>query len=402
MIRVVLRHEPLQRRILSYLLPIDIVRHIKYYLLSYFYLAMGLCAFGQTPPVDLANISLGDLLNAKIIRSHSNQAAHVAIVEGREGVPEGNLDWKRFHFSLSYIDVKFDGYKKGTSDLSVDNVLWSGPTSGEARTDENFPVVPTKIYQQAIQLKGAYDISEQYSLSLSIPYIQQETEHVSSVPGFDDFTIISEGFGDIEAGVSWLHWFNQNNSLLVNLGLSFPTGSIDEKGRTPRDANQDTQLPYTMQLGSGTYDIKPSIIYTGRAGDWTYGANLNLTLRTGKNSRDYRLGNVYQADIWTRYALADWVQPSIRINGIIWDCISGQDDEITVPGPFPYPAAVTNPKLFGGTKCLALFGLRFRDPEGWLEDTFLEVEAGLPIYERLNGPQPSEDWRFSVSLVLSF
>ena len=65
-----------------------------------------------------------------------------------------------------------------------------------------------------------------------------------------------------------------------------------------------------MQLGSGTYDIKPSINYFGVAGDWTYGADLNMTLRTGKNDRDYRLGNVYQAGIWTRYALTDWLEPS--------------------------------------------------------------------------------------------
>ena len=60
---------------------------------------------------------------------------------------------------------------------------------------------------------------------------------------------------------TWLHRLNQNSSILVNLGFSLPTGSIDEKGRTPKDANVDTQLPYTMQLGSGTYDIKPSIVY---------------------------------------------------------------------------------------------------------------------------------------------
>ena len=190
----------------------------------------------------------------------------------------------------------------------------------------------------------------------------------------------------------------------MNLGLSLPTGSIDEKGRTPKDANVDTQLPYTMQLGSGTYDIKPSIVYSGVAGDWTYGANLNLTLRTGKNDRDYRLGNVYQAGIWTRYALTDWIQPSFRIDGVIWDEISGEDEDLLKADlpVSPYPAAVVQPKYFGGTKCSALVGLRLKDPRGRLENTFLELEAGAPFYQDLNGPQPSEDWRFSASFVLSF
>jgi len=378
--------------------PIDIVKTIKNYLLAYLFLAMGLSAFGQTPPVDLANMSLGDLLNAKIIRSYAD---HAAFKTGGQGAPLGYLDSSRFHFSTSYVKVRFDGYMDGTDDLSINEVLWSGVPAD--RTDENFPVVPTKITQEAIQFKGAYDLSERFSLSLSIPYIRQETEHVSIKPGFDEFTIVSEGFGDIELGATWLHRLNQNNSILVNLGFSLPTGSIDETGRTPKSAVEDTQLPYTMQLGSGTYDIKPSIIYSGIAGDWTYGANLNMTLRTGKNDRDYRLGNVYQAGIWTRYALTDWIQPSFRIDGVAWDEISGKDPALPYdPINDRYPAAVVKPDNFGGTKLLALVGLRLKDPRGRLENTFLEFEAGAPFYQDLNGPQPSEDWRFSASFVLSF
>ena len=374
------------------------MKYIKYYLILVFYVAFVLCAFGQTPPVDLANLSLGDLLNAKIIRSYAD---HAAFKTGGQDSPLGYLDSSRFHFSSNYINVKFDGYMDGTKDLSTDDVLWSN-TSGEARTDKNFPIVPTVIHQEAIQFKGAYDLSERFILSLSIPYIRQETEHISIVPNFDDFTIVSEGLGDIEIAVSWIHQLSHSNNLLINLGLSLPTGSIDETGDTP-GPGPDNQLPYTMQLGSGTYDIKPSIHYFGSAGNWTYGADLNLTLRTGKNDRDYRLGNVYQSSIWTRYALTDWLEPSIRINGVVWDEISGKDPALPYDSVNDlYPAAVVKPDNFGGTKLLALVGLRLKDPRDRLENTFLEFEAGTPFYQKLNGPQPSEDWRFSASLVLSF
>jgi len=387
------------------------MKHIKYYLILGFYVAFGLCAFGQTPPVDLANLSLGDLLNAKIIRSHSD---HAAFKTGGQDSPLGYLDSSRFHFSTNYINVRFDGYMDGTKDLSTDDVLWHPINDGkDKRTDKNFPVVPTIIHQEAIQFKGAYDLSERFSLSLSIPYIRQETEHIARVVDetkepkiisepFKDFTIVSEGLGDIEVAVSWLHQLSQSSHLLINLGLSLPTGSIDETGDTP-SPGPDNQLPYTMQLGSGTYDIKPSIHYFGSAGNWTYGADLNLTLRTGKNDRDYRLGNVYQSSIWTRYALTDWLEPSIRINGVVWDEISGKDPALPYDSVNDlYPAAVVKPDNFGGTKLLALVGLRLKDPRGRLENTFLEFEAGTPFYQKLNGPQPSEGWRFSASLVLSF
>lgn len=375
--------------------PNHIMKHIKYYLILGFYVAFGLCAFGQTPPVDLANLSLGDLLNAKIIRSHSDLTAYEA---SQQDVPVGYLDSSRFHFSTNYINVRFDGYMDGTKDLSFGEVLFSEGT----RTDKNFPIVPTVIQQEATQFKTAYTLSEQITLSLSIPYIRQSSEHISKKDGFEEFTIISEGLGDIETAISWFKQLDKNNHLLLSLGLSLPTGSIDETGDTP-SPGPDNQLPYTMQLGSGTYDIKPSIHYFGSAGNWTYGADLNLTLRTGKNDRDYRLGNVYQSSIWTRYALTDWLEPSIRINGVVWDEISGKDPALPYDSVNDlYPAAVVKPDNFGGTKLLALVGLRLKDPRGRLENTFLEFEAGTPFYQKLNGPQPSEDWRFSASLVLSF
>jgi hypothetical protein len=385
------------RSISFYRHPIDIVKTIKNYLLAYLFLAMGLSAFGQTPPVDLANMSLGDLLNAKIIRSYSD---HAAFKTGGQGAPLGYLDSSRFHFSTSYIKVRFDGYMDGTKDLSFADVQWDGLPS--TRTDKNFPIVPTVIEQEATQFKTAYTLSEQITLSVSIPYIRQSSEHISIKPGFDEFTIVSEGLGDIETAISWFKQLDENNHLLLSLGISLPTGSIDETGDTP-SPGPDNHLPYTMQLGSGTYDIKPSIHYFGSAGNWTYGADLNLTLRTGKNDRDYRLGNVYQAGIWTRYALTDWIQPSFRIDGVVWDEISGKDPALPYDSVKDlYPAAVVKPDNFGGTKLLALVGLRLKDPRGRLENTFLEFEAGAPFYQDLNGPQPSEDWRFSASFVLSF
>ncbi len=364
---------------------------------------MGLSAFGQTPPVDLVNMSLGDLLNAKIVRSQFDSPA---IAELSNGIKSDlSSDWfeaSRFHFSTSYTKVKFDGYMDGTKDLSFADVQWDGDPL--TRTDKNFPIVPTVIEQEATQFKTGYTLSDQVTLSLSIPYIRQSSEHISIVPGFENFTIVSQGLGDVETAISWFKRLDENNHLLLSFGISLPTGSIDEKGDTPAPGS-DNQLPYTMQLGSGTYDIKPAIHYLGSAGNWSYGADLNLTLRTGKNDRDYRLGNVYQSSIWSRYALTDWFEPSIRINGIAWDEISGRDPDL----PYnesnlinPYPAAVAKPDNFGGTKFLALVGLRLKDPRGRLEDTFLELEAGAPFYQDLNGPQPSEEWRFTASFVFRF
>ena len=73
--------------------------------------------------------------------------------------------------------------------------------------------------------------------------------------------------------------------VLVGAGISFPTGSIDKKDDTP--AAPDQQLPYPMQLGSGTFDLLPGLTYLGQAGKLGWGAEAMATLRLGENSNDY-------------------------------------------------------------------------------------------------------------------
>ena len=50
-----------------------------------------------------------------------------------------------------------------------------------------------------------------------------------------------------------------NSSLRVVAGSAF-LGSIDEEGDTPRAAG-DQQLPYTMQIGSGTWDLPAALVF---------------------------------------------------------------------------------------------------------------------------------------------
>ncbi len=77
----------------------------------------------------------------------------------------------------------------------------------------------------------------------------------------------SSGIGDIALSASTPLWHRDRHAIVANLGVSLPLGSIDEIGPTPRDAENDTQLPYTMQIGSGTIDLLPGIIYSGGTGN---------------------------------------------------------------------------------------------------------------------------------------
>ena len=293
--------------------------------------------------------------------------------------------WK---VGLFYKRSNLDGYLDGTSKVSNEDVLFDG---SEPRTDKNFPVLPTVINQEAYIGNIHYFFSPDENISLSIPYILQSTDHESIVPGYDEFNISSKGVGDITVNYSALLTRWENHQITFSVGFSVPTGSIDEKGDTPREAG-DQQLPYTMQLGSGTWDFPFGLSYSQDTTNGSWGANAFAKLRTGKNSRDYRLGNSLAFSLWKTWNVNETLRPLMKLVYHDWGHINGQDNELLVPNPsYPYPAGITNPKFYGGQKVSAVVG-----SDIFVGAQKLSLELGLPIYQNLNGVQPKENTHFSL------
>ena len=285
--------------------------------------------------------------------------------------------------------VTFEGYLDGVKKLSFDDVLWNGP--GEVRTTKNFPVVPTVITQTAHVISVGHQFNSNWKGQISVPYIMQKTDHISIVSSYNFFIIETEGVGDIAVSANY-SWNDVGEGLWgLSLGLTLPTGSIDELGDTPR-APGDQELPYTMQLGSGTYDFPIELSYHN-TGSHDFYLGLSGNIRSGYNSRNYRLGNNftlrgrYQMELSS--TLRTYAELGFRYSGTI----KGQDDSLLVNAPFPYPASITNPKLYGGKRIDAGLGLSWT----FVKDSTFNIEIGMPIYENLNGPQPKEQWRSTIS-----
>jgi hypothetical protein len=210
------------------------------------------------------------------------------------------------------------------------------------------------------------------------------------------FTEHSAGVGDLQvlALYTVLGSATKGNRLIINLGMSFPTGSIDEKNTI---MGQTFTLEYPMQLGSGTYDFRPGLTYLGESKKWAWGAETRTALRFGRNGSGYRLGNEYELTGWVGYAVTDWFAPSLRINGRLWGNVHGADPNID-----PTFDAEGDPHRQGGRRVDFLMGVNFFVPEGIFKRTRVNVEAGFPIYEDLDGPQLSTRWLLSAGLTYSF
>ncbi|MGB3637728.1 MAG: transporter [Rivularia sp. (in: cyanobacteria)] len=286
-----------------------------------------------------------------------------------------------FMASYRYMFMEMDGNRNGTNSLSNSEVL------------QDFMVTPVDMTMQMHMVGGMYAVSDDLTLMAMVPYVSKEMEHLTRMGG--RFTTNSEGFGDIKTTALYTIFNKDKQRVHLNIGASFPTGSINEKDDTP--AGEDQILPYPMQIGSGTFDLLPGITYLGQSGNGSWGAQALTTLRLGKNDNGYRLGNKYQLTGWVARNWTDWLSTSLRLTGTTWGDIDGADDRLN---PMMIPTA--DPELRNGTQINLGFGVNLYAPEGNLQGSRLAMEFELPILRDLDGPQLETDWQFTLGLQSSF
>ncbi len=157
-----------------------------------------------------------------------------------------------------------------------------------------FMVSPLDMTMDMHMLGLMRGIDDELTLMLMLPALQIDMNHSVNSTG-TRFRTVSSGLGDIS--LTAIYALNHDH-LLLNAGLSIPTGSIDERHVIPASAGVPVQLPYPMQLGSGSYDLLLGLTRTGRLDHFHWGAQAQATLRTGHNDNGYTLGNIYQLSGW--------------------------------------------------------------------------------------------------------
>ncbi|MEM7555920.1 MAG: transporter [Cyanobacteria bacterium P01_A01_bin.84] len=286
-----------------------------------------------------------------------------------------------FMFSYRYMFMKMDGNRDGTDSLSNAQVL------------QDFMVTPDDMTMQMHMFGGMYAPSDNLTFMAMIPYVVKEMDHITR--NGTRFTTNSEGFGDLKTSALYTILDKNKQRVHLNFGLSFPTGSIGERDDTP--AGNDTILPYPMQIGSGTFDLLPGITYLGQSKEGSWGAQAAGTLRLGKNSNDYRLGNQFQLTGWVARNWTDFLSTSLRLTGKTWGNIAGADSRLN---PNMIPTA--DPDRRAGTQVNVGLGVNLYAPEGNLKGSRLAMELELPILRDLDGPQLETDWLLTVGLQSSF
>ena len=324
---------------------------------------------------DLTGLSLQELYNLDVVQLN---------VLGGHTHPSGQT-----MFGYQYMHTDMEGYLQHTREVSPQDVFARG-----------FHTLHTQMEMDMHMFEVMHAPTDRLTLMAMLPYKEMTMKHLTDMGG--RFTQTAAGIGDVEVmGLYTLFGSVRKggNRLILNGGVSLPTGSTDVKDHANGDASQaNVKLEYPMQLGSGTYDLLPGLTYLGDSGRWSWGAQTLEAVRLGRNSSGYRFGNDYRLSFWGAYGITDWFAPSLRVDGHWWENVHGRD---AAYGPQPHnPEARAD--LREGRRVDLLFGIGLYDTKGLLKGTRLMVEGGLPVYQWLRGPQLGTAWMLNVSATYAF
>jgi hypothetical protein len=300
----------------------------------------------------------------------------------------------KFMLSARAMRMNMEGNRIGTNSVSAETIATTVPNrfAGTPMQPPTLRVVPTEMTTDMVMIGGMYAPTDEVTLMLMANYIDREMDHITFQGGagttqLGTFKTRTKGLGDTKASALIRLYDDSMHHIHLNAGLSLPTGSIKETDTVlaPNGMTPELRLPYAMQLGSGTFDLNPGVTYTGKHNKMGWGAQYTGTFRLGENSQNYSLGDKHSLSTWGSYLVTPAISASVRITGETESKIDGIDDQIIAP------VQTANPDNYGGQRLSLSLGLNSVIPNGALKGHRFSVEATLPVYQDLNGPQMERD-----------
>jgi hypothetical protein len=195
--------------------------------------------------------------------------------------------------SYRFMRMEMAGNLAGEEAISPDDIVTSlaNPHPGPMTVR----VVPTKMTMDMHMLGAMYAPSDTITLMAMVNHVEKTMEHVTyqGMAGssrLGEFSASAKGLGDTRLSALFRLFEAGEDRVVAQLGLSLPTGSIDETGRvlSPMNTAPVLTLPYPMQLGSGSFDPLLGLTWTRTTGHWTFGTQASAVMRVHDNDQGYR------------------------------------------------------------------------------------------------------------------
>lgn len=264
----------------------------------------------------------------------------------------------------------------------------------------NLRVVPQYQFIETQTMTLAYGVAKDFSIVLATGLVEKHSHLMTfygssnliprgmSFPGTDSLE-------DTSASIIWRAYQDSIHRLKFNLGMSFPTGSTYNQGGALLLTNGGYNIGrafYGMQSGTGTFDLIPGVLYAGTIAPWSWGLSYRARLPLGVNNEGYMWGNYQELNAWGGYTWLPGVTTTARVNFNIQSPINGKD--YWMAGKLQS----ANPTFYGGKK-IEIYGGAEMDGKLFGKPGFsVGVEAGVPVYQNLNGPQLARAWQAGMAL----
>jgi len=338
--------------------------------MKYFFIAM-LCA---ATSISFAQNELHNIDKTSNLWTSDRPDAHAPIsVMADHTHHKGGL-----MFSYRYMTMDMRQLREGSEDATI------------ADAHVNYMVAPLDMIMNMHMLGIMYAPSNKMTLMVMTNYLENDMN--LQMRNGNQFSTNTSGFGDVSVNALY-SLFNKNRKAMhAQIGVSIPTGSIENKGVLPMSMNNAVQLPYPMQTGTGSFGAKIGLTYLGQCDTFSWGHQLTGLININDNDQDYKFGNHYKLNNWFAAKAGENLSVSVRLEGVIVD-------EIDSSSPLLNPMMVTTADTAnsGGTFINSGFGLNYMIKNG-LKGLRLATEISMPLYQDLNGIQLKQNYNITFGL----
>tara|TARA_B100001939_G_scaffold336008_1_gene338682 strand:+ start:70187 stop:71353 length:1167 start_codon:yes stop_codon:yes gene_type:complete len=355
------------------------------------------------------------------------------------GIPETH----EFRLKIKPMHMSMRGLQSGYSDLSNEEVL-SLPAGMSMSMDANtmainnrvigeltgrkYMAAPQRMYMNMYDISLGYSFSDRFAGMLMTMYQEKYMKMkfnymMRNMLGRSHYTMRTSGMSDTMLMGKYRVMEDDSlaptNQLSLIAGLSLPTGSIDEKNRnhplgnptaplTLTDFNntapdrRSEPMPYSMQLGSGTFDPVAGIAYQGSASPYWWGATMLYIGRAYRNKHNYALGDFYRLDVYFMYQLYSNVVAHLQWNSQWQGALRGEHEEAyrgeagrAIDGNLfsEYMSPAWDPGNYGSEIHSVTAGIQWQP----VPLQILELSVAVPVIQRFKGIQMPREYTVELA-----
>jgi hypothetical protein len=333
----------------------------------------------------------GSLLKAQINPSDSTCISEDCCACSDYAIPAGVMishTHMKGEWMVSYrlMQMTMSGVNNGTHEINKTDVL------------SQYRASPDFMKMNMHMLMVMYGLTDKFTLMAMFHYNSNYMEMtMASGAKFHTHGMSSSGIGDTKLYGLWAILKKPQKEFLLSVGINLPTGNINSTGTQNSAMYPGLRYPYAMQLGSGTFDLLPTLSYLNKKNNLTWSAQLASVIRTGHNTNDYKLGNEWSSNLWVSWQWLTVLSSSLRAEITYADKIHGRDSSLNMTEEI-----ASNPSNYGGTRGYLHVGSSINGKKRFLKKNRLSVEYGFPIYQNLNGLQMPIKNLFTASWSLTF